>query len=129
MGRTLREPPEGPVRCDLQRLEEKRHQDPVGEDGEQVQRRGRTGNRESGGGTDGTEEESDETEEERKVAADLVSEQGRVVGGTCTLYLFSSRYYCYAGGVEHGVVDLVFKRGTLTGTGHGSQQHILDVYV
>ena len=42
-------------------------------------------NRESGGGTDGTEEESDETEEERKVAADLVSEQGRVVGGTCTL--------------------------------------------
>lgn len=32
--------------------------------------------RESGGGTDGTEEESMDTEEERKIAADLVSEEG-----------------------------------------------------
>lgn len=54
--------------------------------------------RESGGGTDGTEQDNDETEEERKVAADLVSQQGTVEVLTqsalvfCVLRLLSGRY-------------------------------------
>ena len=51
--------------------------------------------RESGGGTDGTEEESDETEEERKVAADLVSELGalEVLGSRLGQY-FEVHCFC-----------------------------------